>query len=78
MKTTWLHAYAKQLYLGLSSKHPDIAMEYLNAISRNEAALLNFIEKYGDPSWVEPTDDEIRRLEEQLEREGLDWKREGC
>ncbi len=75
MKTTWLHTYARDLYLGLSSKHPDIATEYLAAISRNEAALLNFIDKHGDPSYVEPDQEEMERLEAELERDGLDFSK---
>ena len=70
-----VHEHARQIYLGLASKDPNISKEWIAAISGNEAALYNFVEKHSDPSYVEPTAEEMQRLEQELEREGLDFSK---
>ena len=64
-----VHEHARQIYLGLASKDPNISKEWLAAIGGNDAALYNFIEKHSDPSYVEPSEEEMKRLSEELERE---------
>jgi len=44
-----LRSYAMDLYLALSSKRPDIAKEYFEALAGGDAALRTFCEKYSDP-----------------------------
>jgi hypothetical protein len=64
-----VHEHARLLYLGLASKNRDIAQEWIAALSTGDAGLYNFVEKHGDPSYVEPSEEEVKRLEQELERE---------
>jgi hypothetical protein len=63
-----VHEHALQIYLGLASKNRDIAQEWIAAISGNEAALYNFVERHSFPEVAEPTEGEMERLEAEIER----------
>ena len=72
-----VRVHAMQLYLGLASKRGDIAQDWIKAISGGEAALYNFIERWGDPTYEEPDPEEeaaLLKAAERIAREGLDWK----
>jgi hypothetical protein len=80
MKTAWLFAYAKDLYLGHASKNKSIAFEYIEALTGGDIALQNFVERYSDP-FAEHTESETKFLLEAAERvarEGLDFTKKGC
>jgi len=76
MKTAWLHTYARELYLGLSSKNPTVAQEYIEALA-GDASLQRFCERHSDPA-----SDEVRDFESAPARKAMaklhgDSKRKG-